>query len=91
MQSYRLAEKQTYCDACNRRNQHCWDGVTLKGTPYNPESHVPLDCEGKSTPSDGDDQEDDDAGSDEDDDKSVADEVGPLFMGEPGRSRKGCS
>lgn len=40
-----LDEMATYCNACNRRNQHCWQCANVVGRPYNPESHEALEAE----------------------------------------------
>ncbi|GMK56818.1 hypothetical protein CspeluHIS016_0306580 [Cutaneotrichosporon spelunceum] len=50
------AEIARYCNACNRRNQHCWHSVYLTGTQYNPESHE--DVKGSVSNDDDDDDED---------------------------------
>lgn len=31
---------EDYCDGCNRRRQKCWKWATLKGSPYDKETHA---------------------------------------------------
>lgn len=52
-----LTEKETYCNACNRRNQHCWQHVYLTGTPYDPNSHADLPHSSSSEDDDDQDEE----------------------------------
>jgi hypothetical protein len=35
-----LDDIATYCDACNRRGQHCHNNAWLRGKPYDTETHV---------------------------------------------------
>lgn len=51
---YDLDDTVTYCDACNRRKQHCRRGVKLIGAPYGPKTHEILDSNSEASSSDSD-------------------------------------
>lgn len=86
-----MAEKEPYCDACNRRNQHCWCGIDLKGTPYDHETHGEVtEVVGSTDGSDEDEKDDDDDDESDigDDDKSdIGDDNDKAI--EPGHDEEG--
>jgi hypothetical protein len=54
-----LDEVESYCDACNRRNQKCYQCAWLRGRPYDPETHEDLgDSSSSGSEEDDDDDED---------------------------------